>query len=95
MKTPYFCINIKLVIILSKIKNYYNSLGKVSRLVFKCTLALSMPLLFVSVLSYHADFLPYRYSLLIIADDLLATARSILTTGLIGAFILNYLEKKE
>ncbi|MBQ7114785.1 MAG: hypothetical protein IJN94_00050 [Clostridia bacterium] len=80
---------------MTKIKNFYNSLGQKSRLVIKCTLALSMSLLFISFFSHYADFTPYQYELLIISDELSATARSILSIGFIGAFIFNYLEKTE
>ncbi len=80
---------------LTKIKNFYNALGRKSRIVIKCTLALALPLLFISIFSSFANFTPFHYELLIISDDLSATARAILSTGLIGAFILNYLEKTE
>lgn len=90
-----FYNNIVLVIILTKIKNFYNSLGRLSRLVIKCTLALALPLLFISIVSIYAHFTPFQYELLLISDELFATARSILSIGFIGAFIFNYLEKKE
>ena len=80
---------------MSKIKKYYNSLGKVSRTIFKCTLLLSAPLILLSLLSDYADFTPYQYRLLIISDELLSTARSVLATGLIGTIILNSIEKTE
>ena len=54
-----------------------------------------MSLLFISFFSHYADFTPYQYELLIISDELSATARSILSIGFIGAFIFNYLEKTE
>lgn len=80
---------------LTKIKNIYNSLGQKSRIVIKCTLALALPLLFVSIFSNYAHFTPFQYELLIVSDELSTAARSILSTGVIGAFILNHLEKKE
>jgi hypothetical protein len=80
---------------LTKIKNFYSSLGRKTRIVIKCTLALSLPLLIVSIFSNLGYFTPYHYELLIVSDDLSATVRSILATGFIGAFILNYLEKME
>ena len=87
--------NIIPVIILTKIKKFYNSLGHKTRIVINCTLALSLPLLFISVFSSYAYFTPFQYELLIISDELSATARSILSTGFIGAFLFNYLEKTE
>lgn len=83
------------MITLTQIKNYYNSLGRKTKTVIKCALALALPLLFISIFSNYAHFTPFQYELLIVSDELSATARSILSTGLIGAFILNYLEKME
>lgn len=83
------------MIILTKIKNFYTSLGHKTRIVIKCTLALALPLLIISSLSSFADFTPFQYELLIISDDLSATARSVLSTGFIAAFLFNYLEKTE
>ncbi|MEE1504781.1 MAG: hypothetical protein UGF89_11125 [Acutalibacteraceae bacterium] len=80
---------------MTQIKNYYNSLGRKTKTVIKCALALALPLLFISIFSNYAHFTPFQYELLIVSDELSATARSILSTGLIGAFILNYLEKME
>mgnify|MGYP006992185827 CR=1 FL=1 len=80
---------------MTKIKNFYTSLGHKTRIVIKCTFALALPLLFISIFSNFAYFTPLQYELLIISDELSATARSILSTGLIGAFIFNYLEKTE
>ena len=93
--SKYICSNINWVMKLTKIKNYYNSLGRTSKAVAKCTLALALPLLFISLFSGYAHFTPFQYELLIISDELFLTARSILTTGVIGTFILNYLEKAE
>ena len=80
---------------MTKIKNFYNSLGRLTQIVIKCTLALALPLLFVSIFSGYAHFTPFQYELLIISDELSATARAILSTGFIAAFIFNHLEKTE
>ena len=66
-----------------------------ARIVIKCTMALSLPLLFISIFSNYANFTPFQYEMLLISDELSATARATLSIGLIGAFIFNYLEKTE
>ncbi|MBE6800114.1 MAG: hypothetical protein E7529_02785 [Ruminococcaceae bacterium] len=80
---------------MTKIKSFYKSLGHKARIVIKCTLALALPLLFMSIFSDFAHFTPFQYELLILSEELSATARSILSTGIIGAFVFNFLEKTE
>ncbi len=83
------------MITLSNIINFYKTLGSNTRLVIKTTLILFTTFFFLGSFANYADFIPFHYELLLISDELLATARAFLSIGLIGAFIFNHLEKKE
>ncbi len=72
------------------IKNIYLELNKTTRHLLKISVIIYLCLVSAAIFSHFQS----SFELLILQDDFLQTAKSVISTGIFGAVLIEYIHKK-
>lgn len=75
------------------LNSFYKQLGRKTQLIIKTTVISCLSLLSIVLISHFGVGLPNQYDLLLLSEDLIKAARSIIFIGLFGTLIFNNIEK--